>query len=155
MAFKTNDTQTIPALQFERAIGVAVQVKAQAEAFKVMAQGGSVLVSDLFGGLRDTLAEGRKELNTAKTTGGMAEYAKEQFDDPAYDIVAEFTAMMAEIDGTLTWLEANFPKDAGDRLLVWMFVGDGSGDVVSDTITNGASLAALIGKLDTLIAAID
>ncbi len=153
MAFKTDDT--VLSVTFASAVQVAVQVKAQADAFRVMAQGGSVLVSDLFSGLRDTLSNGRRALNTAKATPGMADYAKEQFNDPAYDITTEFTAMMLEIDSLLAWLETNFPQDISGLLLIWTFVGDGSGDVVSDTITDGASLAALISKLDTLIAAID
>ncbi len=155
MSFKTKSTQEIPAEQFDRALQSANQIRRTAVAFRALAVGGSVRTDDLFTGLIHQLFQIRQSLLKAKTTPGIVQYAKDQFDDPAYDIVTEFTTMLSEIDATTGFFETNFPKGPGGHLLIRTFVGDGSGDTVADTITDSGQLTAMIGRLDALIATID
>lgn len=51
--------------------------------------------------------------DAAKDLPGMPDYAKEQSDNPAYDVVAEFTAMRAAAMAVSQWVFDNFPKSAG------------------------------------------
>ena len=155
MAFKTTQSQEIPAAQFERALQIAVRLGRAATTFRDQALAGSVRVADLHSGLLATLINSRNELVKAQATAGIGAYAQEQFNDPAYDVGVEFTAMMAEIDATTAWFEANFPQDGAGHLLVWTFVGDGSGAFVSDTITAAGPRAALVNRLNALISTID
>jgi len=155
MSFKTKSTQDIPAEQFDRALQLASQVKRSANSFRDMAVAGSVRTDDLFNGLVNHLFQIRQGLAKAQATPGMAQYAKDQFNDPAYDVAAEFTTMMAEINTMTAFLEANYPTGPGGHLQTRLFVGDGSGATVSDTITNPSQLTALITRLDALIAVIE
>lgn len=154
MSFKTTNTQDVPAPQFERALGVAAQMRREAVAYRDQAVAGSIRLMDIETGLLSTLRNVRTELVRAQATPGLVTYAKTQF-ETAYDIAAEFTGMMTEINTTLAWLESNFPKDAGGRLLSKTFVGDGSGRVQSEILTNPTALTALAARLNALIATID
>lgn len=155
MSFRTKSTQDIPSEQFPVALQLASQAKNSAVAFRAMAVAGSVKVGDLFEGLVNHLFQIRQGLTRAQTTPGMAQYAKDQFNDLAYDVVAEFASMMAEIDLTTAFLEANYPTGPDGHLQTRTFVGDGSGATVSAVITSAAALSALITRLDALIATID
>lgn len=64
-------------------------------------------------------------INTAKTTPGLAQYAKDQLGDAALDIAAEVNATLAAMASAVTWITNNFPKDA-------------NGYILKDKILNGA-----------------
>ncbi len=155
MTFKTSNVRDTPAQQYKRALEVAFQLRANAVVYRDQAMAGSVRVMDLETGLLFILVETRIELQLARDIPGIVAYAKEQQDDPAYNIATEFIAMMAELDNILGWMEANFPQDPTGHLISKTFVGDGSGKVQSDTITNPASLTALATRLNALIVTID
>ena len=57
-------------------------------------------------------------LNSAKTVPGIGAYARIQLDDPSIDVAVEFDAMVAAATGLKLWIENNFPKGAGDALLL-------------------------------------
>lgn len=155
MAFRTTRGQEIPAIQFARAIQVATQLRKEAVAYRAMAVAGSVRAQDLEEGLLSTLVGARPTLLTARDTPGMAEYAKQQMDDRAYNLAAEFTVMMQAIDDTTAWFEANFPTEVGGHLRSKRFVGDGTGALESGVISQSGRLSGLVTVLDALIAAID
>lgn len=51
--------------------------------------------------------------DAAKNLPGMLQYAKDQHDDPTYDVVLEFTAMRDAAIAVSQWIFDNFPKSAG------------------------------------------
>ncbi len=155
MAFKTKGSRDIPSEQFNRALGVAAQVKSVAQAMRTRAAGGAVSLGDIESNLLATLRLGRVELIRASQVPGIVAHARGEFDDLTYDIATEFTAMMAQINALLVWLEANFPTDASGHLQSRKFVGDGSGALVDVELTAAPALAAFITRVDALIASID
>ena len=66
-------------------------------------------------------------------------------------IVADFNAMLAAMDNIVSWVAANFPKDANGFLLSQTLGADGPIDRQFTT----AQTAAMRTQLDSLIAAID
>lgn len=50
-------------------------------------------------------------LDAAAALPGMADYAKTQFDDPAYDVVSEYNAMHAALVAVRNWLATNIPAN--------------------------------------------
>lgn len=62
--------------------------------------------------LRDiylTLVRANNQFNALKVAPGLAQYAKDQENDQAYDVVAEFNAMQTALQSVLTWMETNVP----------------------------------------------
>jgi hypothetical protein len=48
-------------------------------------------------------------IDRVKVIPGILQYAKDQENDQAYDVVAEFTALETALDNTKTWLENGVP----------------------------------------------
>lgn len=97
------------------------------------------------------LADHRDLMSSLSSTPGLAEYAREQFNSPGLDIGAEFTATLAQIDATRTWIVSNFPKAGTGELLEKKL--DANGRVVLNTFST-ASLTTFRAQLDALIATI-
>jgi hypothetical protein len=57
-------------------------------------------------------------LVTLSTIPGIADYAIEQENDPAYDVAVEFAALLAVIDDAEAWIRAALPVDGDDYLLI-------------------------------------
>lgn len=100
-----------------------------------------------------------QELNTLRgqiaalaATPGIVEYARTEYNDPGLDVIAEYTATLAQIDDTRAWIVTNFPKDAQGNLLDEKF--DANGQRVPNTFS-AAQLATFRTQLDALIATID
>lgn len=85
-------------------------------------------------------------------TPGLAEYARSQYDDPAYDVVAEFQSMKNAIENARSTLTAMFPKDANGWLLYQAIQPDGS--ILNRTFT-AAQLANAVTVIDAVLATID
>lgn len=58
------------------------------------------------------------ELQAITSYSGIGAYAQEQFGDPTIDIVAEFTAMRAELIELRDWIASAFPRDGEGRPVV-------------------------------------
>ena len=154
MAYKTTKTQPVPSRQFERANTAAVQIRREAVVYRDQAIAGSVRLLDIEFGMLGIMTQARTVLLAAQATPNIVAYAKDQF-EASYEIATEFTAMMNQLDITLTWFENNFPIDAGGHLQSSIFIGDGSGITQSALLTDSAALTALIARLDALISTID
>lgn len=85
------------------------------------------------------------------TTPGLAQYARDQEDDPAYDVVAEFVAMRGAAIAVRDWVITNFPTSAGGFIEKDTLTADGSITVRQFTPAQTAGLQA---ALDALVAAI-
>ena len=107
----------------------------------------SARIFDLFRQLKQE----RTGLSTAGATSGLAQYARDQKTPFAGDVVAEFTAVIAAIDGVTDWILANFPTDGSGFLLAQTW--GPSGPV--DRLFTPAALAGFRAQLDTLLATIN
>jgi len=87
-------------------------------------------------------------LTEASAVPGIAAYAIDQENDAGYDVVAEFTAMMAAIDNAIATITAGFPKDASNFLLSHTFAPDGT--LVARNFTP-AQLTAVVTAVQAVI----
>jgi hypothetical protein len=92
------------------------------------------------------------DLTSLATTPGLVDYAKSQVDDPAYDVVAEFTAMRAAMVACRDGLISTFPKDGSDFLLYQTFNANGS--LATRTFT-AAQMAGSVALIDAVLATIN
>jgi len=51
------------------------------------------------------------QINTLKTTPGLAAHAKLVENDPAYDAPTEFNVMLSAITSAMAWMQANMPTN--------------------------------------------
>jgi len=89
-----------------------------------------------------------------RNISGMLQYARDQFDDPTYDIVTEFDNMILECESARDWVTTNTPNDgsANEWLTVRRFDTDGS--FINRTFTV-AQLVSYVTELDNIIASIN
>lgn len=80
-------------------------------------------------------------------TAAATAFAQDRYNDPTYDPIAEYQAVLAAINGVLNYIAANIPTD----LLTW----DAAGGQVSWNNYSAAATAGLRSELQTLIFAID
>lgn len=99
----------------------------------------------------EALASANDDFARYTAVPGLVAYVREQINDPAIDIVAEYQTMLAQINAVRGWIIANFPKDAGGFLLYHSFGADGR--IVQRTLTP-AQTAGLRTQLAALIATI-
>jgi hypothetical protein len=106
----------------------------------------------------DTVWSWYRELNWAWTrlneiaaVPGIADYAVAQEGDPAYDIVAEFGALIAQLVAAKDWLYAAIPRDVNGYILVHTTTPDG--EIIARVYTPAES-AAFIPYLDAIALAI-
>lgn len=139
----------IPAEQYQRAKRVAVQVKlladTRAASFATGATSAEILSTV------DNLRALKSALDEAKATPGIADYARSQEDNQAYDVVAEFNAMLAAIDAVIANVVTTIPKDGSGFLLVDRIETDGS---LTPRDFTGPQLTGLVNELNSLSAAI-
>jgi hypothetical protein len=127
----------------------AIQMKQQAQGARDTMAAESVpskTIIDVFLRLRGD----RAAFDAAKAVPGLAAYAREQYDNPALDIVAEFNAMTSAIDNVTNWISTNFPKDGGGFLLAQTLGANGP----VDRMFTPAQTAGLRTQLDALIATV-
>lgn len=108
MAFKASQ---LPLQRgFERALDVAGQEKRTIDAW-VAQLNGNITGLDAVAMLAN-LDRVIGVFEEVAALPGLAEYAKTQFDDPAYDVAAQFTAMTAALSAVRSWLRTNIPANA-------------------------------------------
>ena len=90
-------------------------------------------------------------MTTWAATPGLAAYARAQYDDPLYDVVAEFTVMKTAITSAKDTLIAMFPKDANGFILYQTIQPNGS---ISFRTFTAAQLAGAVAQTDSVIATI-
>lgn len=97
------------------------------------------------------LVAAKAVFNATAAVPGIAQYARDQFDNQALDVIAEFTAMTNQTTACGTWISNNFPKGAQGYLLKDQLNASG----VSVRSFSTADLAGLRTELDALIATIN
>lgn len=151
----TGTKQDSLALAWSRARDTAAGVKNRAQSLRTASLAGPVGSSAILD-LATFLADSKLALQKSASTTGIVAYARDQIADPAIDVVAEFNSMIAALDGVVSWIITNFPRDtvSGTFLLARTFAVDNSGRTQDRQFTT-AQLAGLRTALDSLIAAID
>jgi protein involved in sex pheromone biosynthesis len=136
---------------WESVRGLAASVKSRATSLRSQAAAGSIpSVSILnFAGF---MANVKDAFNRAASINGMAAYAQEQIGDNTVDIVAEFTAMTAQVSAVIQWVIDNFPKDGSGFLLATTLDANGR---EQQRLFTTAQTATFRTALNGLIAAID
>ncbi len=141
---------------FEKADQTVIAIKSSAIACRDRAQAGTVTAVDIIDGLMGNLQRGKAILALASGVDGIVPYAASQYADVAnYDIAAEFTAMMTEINDTITFFEQNYPKDADGNLKRMSFAGDGNGTITTYATFSAGQRNAIVSRLNSLLATID
>lgn len=130
---------------------VAGAVKRESQNVRAMSAAGTLPSSSVLG-LVSFLADAKIEFARVSSVPGLAAYARAQIDDPAMDIAVEFTNMVSALDGTISWIVTNFPKDTGGFLLAQIILPSGR---TQDRIFTAAATATFRTQLDSLIAAIN
>jgi len=98
------------------------------------------------------LASAIPRLNALAATPGLLQYAKDQYNDQAYNVAAEYTAMANAMTAVLNNLVATFPKDGTNTYLAYEII-NGVGQITQRTFT-AAQLAPAVALVDTLLATI-
>ena len=122
-----------------------LSIKNVASAFKTRVQTGSVTYYEVDKVVSDLRAN-REYMELYRATSGLAQHAKDQANDQAYDIVAEYLAMRTALDDVLN--TARTALNAASNLVTY----NTSWNQIPQTFTN---LTSIGNKLDTLIASID
>jgi hypothetical protein len=90
----------------------------------------------------------RDQLSAYAAAPGIDVQAREQYNDPALNFSTELTAIVTACDNCLSWVSANFPKDANGWLLKDKIV-DGA---IDNRVFTQAQLVTFSTTLGTLLA---
>lgn len=141
---------SVPAQTLDAVDRLALNLKAFCQRRKAEMAAGNVPSTTIFDVVIN-LRSARSQLQAAASVPGIAAYAQAQKGNPSLDIVAEFTAMVNAIDGVVSWVVANFPKDGTGTYLLAQTMG-AEGPV--DRQFSPAQTAGLRTALDSVINAI-
>lgn len=98
------------------------------------------------------LREWRIGLAAAAAVPGVAQYARDQYDDQQYNVATEFTAMLAAIDAVIAAIHAGFPVDnTGGEAKEKVLNADGSITMRTFSAAQLASVTTLLQALDAAI----
>lgn len=130
----------------------ALSAKTQAQTFSAMSAAGPVSRVSVLE-LQRIIASAITRLDQLSGTPGLVQYARDQFNNQALDIVAEFTAMRAAMITLRDWINANFPRDATTQaVLTHTYDIDGNPSLLTFTTvqldplrTQIADFAATVG----------
>lgn len=86
-------------------------------------------------------------INAAKSAPGLAQYAKDQYWDAAFDIAAEINASVSAMNTAVLWIETNMPKDANGYLLKDRIVNGN----IENRVFTPAQLAGLKTQLNAIL----
>lgn len=144
MAFRAVKADTYAAIRSR-----ATQLKKFATDSKALMLAGPVSASAIRQ-LLDLFIQGKAELQTASGVSGIVEYAKAQEGDAAYDVAAEFTAMLSACTGVIDWIVANVPTNSG-----YVLTEQWSASGVTLRTFSTSQTAGLRTTLDTFIATVN
>lgn len=147
MAFRASNI--IPLSAYQTVKRAAAQLKASAQGVRAQLAASNASY-DFLRDIYRTLERAQAQFTQLAATPGLADYAKAQENDPAYDVAAEFTAMQSAITATLTWMNNNVPTSVTAKPPAnW-----GDGALIATEFTP-AQTAGLRAQLDAVIATID
>ncbi len=143
MAFRA--TNILPERGYERAKQTATGLRRFCNNLSSeLAAGGN---SKQILGVVDSLVSFKDNLNDVKSIPGMAAYAQEQENDGAYDVIAEFTALLSLIDAAILEVVNTFPTNGSGFLLAETINPNGTRE---PRIFTGAQLSGIRTVLDAV-----
>lgn len=148
MAFRA--TQATQAQGLMMAMQQAAWIKQQAQGAVTMLAG-NVTANQVFQ-IVDNLRSPLQIFSQVAAIPGIAAYAQAQFNDPTYDVAAEFTAMVNAVQAVVDWVVANFPKDAGGFVEAYTLAANGDRTSATFTPAQTSGLTAAINTVITSIA---
>lgn len=147
MAFRASNI--LPDKGLDRAKSIANTLKGVAQRYATQFSSGGD-TDDIFQ-VTDALRQAKIGLNAVRGISGISAHAIEQENDASYDVVVEFNALVATIDGAVAEIVATFPVDGSGFLLGHTM--DADGQRVPRVFSSGA-LSGLVVELNAVIAAI-
>jgi hypothetical protein len=105
--------------------------------------------ADVILGIFFDLQTWRDELTSLKAIPGIAQYARDQENDQAYDVVTEFNTFVSALTDVMANIYTSFPKDASGYLQEKKLLVDGTYEFRQFT---AAQTATLRGLFDVVIA---
>lgn len=76
--------------------------------------------------LATTLSAGNIRLGEFEAVNGIQQYAKDQLDDQAFDVLARFVDVRVELGALIQWIVTTYPTDGAGFLLTYTFEANGS-----------------------------
>lgn len=144
-------TMTLSAA-WQLAQDTARQIKATSQAQRASSNAGMTLAA--IATFEGQLRAYRTRLLQIAALPGLAAYVGALADTPGgYNVANEFNAMVSAIEGTITWIRTNSPKDANGFILAQQWALDMNSSLIDRSFT-GAELAGYRAVLDTLLAAL-
>ena len=134
---------------FKRVREVAGRIKTLSTTIRTSSAAGPITATSVIR-YCEALAALKAQLASLAATPNLGAYAQQQY--PGLNLAAEYSTMAAQIDVTVAWVVANFPKAPGGQALEGAL--DASGNFVPATFTT-AALATFRTQIDALIATID
>ncbi len=101
---------------FRESQNLAANIRKQAVEGIAFMAANSVSANSIIG-IRRKFISAKDEFNRFAAVPGIADYARNQHNDPSYDVIAEYTLMKTAIDGVITWIADNFPADDDGYIL--------------------------------------
>ena len=143
MAFRASNIVPSDAYQVVKRAAVQLKINLVGQKAQLAASGANYqFLQDIY----MTLKRANEQFNSLKTAPGLADYAKVQENDPAYDVAAEFTSMQTSITDCMTWMDTNVPTAVTANVpSQW----DG-GSIISNTFTP-AQTAGLQNALQAVV----
>ncbi len=145
MSFRA--TNILPQKGYDQAKKIATNLKRFANKRSADLAGGGD--SDQVLGTVDSMILFRQQLNEVATIPGIGEYAQAQENDPAYDVAAEFVALLSLIDAVITEVVSTFPIDGSGFLLAYTMNPDGTQVARTFSIAQMLNLRAALDAVDT------
>jgi hypothetical protein len=145
MAFRASSA--IPAAALDEAKRTALRVKQVAQAYSTKFLAATTRRDDVIGCWQEFSAFAAA-LVRLRDTPGIGAYATAQENDGAYDVTAEFNALLTAVNDVVNNIASTFPKDASSFLAVAKF---GAGSLDYGTFT-AAQLLTLRTLLDAAAA---
>ena len=140
MAFRASNV--IPARAYESAKAEAL--KLQNLCNQISSALGSDISAETLPVWLVNLQRFRTRLNDVRSVTGIAQYAKDQEDDQAYDVAAEFNSLISLVDAAITEIQAT---NTNALISTWSV----SSGLIWNTFTP-AQTAALKADIDAIVA---
>lgn len=133
-----------PAYSLESLNGAAVKIADQCSRAADRLNGGCQ-VQDVLDTV-NILKRGKSNIDQYKDTPGLTEYAQQQYNDPAYDVLAAYNSLLSLMQEANIEARSIVPKDENGNILAYT---DVAGDAVP-VMLDGATTAALVIDLQNI-----
>lgn len=140
MAFISNNTLT-KGFAYQTLKQIVGNLKQQTQRLSAQSSAGNVgarRLAEYASYLRDVKVDLAKYINTP----GLDQYVKDEKNDQTYDLMAEYTALVAKIDAVIAWMVTNWPS--ADLIVL---NADGSFNYRQFTPAQTTTLRAELGTL--------